>query len=487
MGDMKLNSRSLLLFATLLLGLLAVVLLLVLTEKLLTIWHYLQQYPLWLLSFYGLLLLVLGCLPMWLWFKFNRTKSTKNKPSRSPFELDEKQLQQEIIVQQQRGVAVEDAQAELDELQRRRDGGLFHLALFGDASSGKSSLIKALLPEQAIDIDVIRGSTQQIEHYQYGHLMLVDMPGFNAVGQAALTTDIIEESQRADVVVFLLTGDLSRTEMELFETLCQLHRPMVLALNKSDLYSEQQLQQIQQAIEQKISRQHPVVSINSGGLQRVRVQRKSGEIEQQQRTISPKIEPLLTAIERVIENNEDALRRFREVGFLLLADKKLKHAGDVYNHQQADKIIQSHTKKAIVGALASIAPGSDLVIQGAIGTQLVRSLCKLYQVPAGEIQIDEVLKATGGKLKTSTSLVLALAGNALKSFPGMGTAAGGIMHAVAYGLIFNALGRAIAKTLAELGRLDSGQTEKNFEELLSGSSQNLAKDLAKMAFKLSRK
>ena len=40
-------------------------------------------------------------------------------------------------------------------------------------------------------------------------------------------------------------------------------------------------------------------------------------------------------------------------------------------------------------------------------------------------------------------LSLAVAGNGLKAFPGVGTVAGGLVHAVAYGLIFDALGRSL--------------------------------------------
>ena len=195
---------------------------------------------------------------------------------------------------------------------------------------------------------------------------------------------------------------------------------------------------------------------------------------------------MINAIEQVISGNEAALHRFRDAGFLQLAESKLQTASNTFNQDQAKDIIQKHTHKAIVGALASVAPGSDLVIQGTIGTQLVRALCQLYQVEVNQLQIDQVLKATGGKLKTSTSLLLAISGNALKAFPGIGTAAGGIMHAVAYGLIFNSLGQAINHTLTQQGRLDTELTQQSFEDILVGSSHSLAKDLAKMALKISK-
>lgn len=64
-------------------------------------------------------------------------------------------------------------------------------------------------------------------------------------------------------------------------------------------------------------------------------------------------------------------------------------------------------------------------------------------------------------------LSLAVAGNALKAFPGLGTVAGGLVHAVAYGLIFDALGRSLILTLNKHGKLLPDIAVKEFEESIS--------------------
>jgi hypothetical protein len=317
-------------------------------------------------------------------------------------------------------------------------------------------------------------------------LEITDLPGFDAVNQAELELLALEESQRAHVVVFLLNADISRSEMVLFEKLSQWHKPMVVALNKVDVYSPDQLKSLTAAIEAKTKQQYPVVLINTGGFKSVTVVHPDGVQENKQQPIPVNIKPLLDAIEVVVQDNPEALHRFRDAGILMLAEQKLNKASELHNQQLAQETIDRHTKRAIVGALASVAPGSDLVIQGTIGTQLVRELCQLYGVQVNQLQVDDVLKSAGGKLRTSTSLVLAVAGNALKAFPGIGTAAGGIMHAVAYGMIFNSLGKAVMGSVSTLGRLDTVQTKQTFEENLLGSSKELAKDLAKMALAISR-
>ena len=135
----------------------------------------------------------------------------------------------------------------------------------------------------------------------------------------------------------------------------------------------------------------------------------------------------------------------------------------------------------MIGALAAVAPGSDLVIQGVLATKLVRELSRLYDVPVKEIEIESFLQLAGGKIKNMTALTLAIAGNALKAFPGLGTLSGGGVHAIAYGMIFDSLGRAAAQTMASRGELRPYPAAEAFEDLLHEHLESGAVRFAKMA------
>jgi len=74
-----------------------------------------------------------------------------------------------------------------------------------------------------------------------------------------------------------------------------------------------------------------------------------------------------------------------------------------------------------------------------------------------------------------------VAGNALKAFPGVGTLTGGLVHAVAYGLLFDSLGRAVTETLAARGALPEQVALRTFEEKLSEDVETRARRLAKLA------
>ena len=128
-----------------------------------------------------------------------------------------------------------------------------------------------------------------------------------------------------------------------------------------------------------------------------------------------------------------------------------------------------------------VAPGSDLIIQGLLATKLIRELSQLYDVPVKEIEIESFIQLAGGKVKNMTALTLAITGNALKAFPGLGTISGGVVHAVAYGMIFDSLGRAAAATMASRGELRAYPAAEAFEELLHEHLESGAVRFAKMA------
>src|SRR5262249_8683717 len=121
---------------------------------------------------------------------------------------------------------------------------------------------------------------------------------------------------------------------------------------------------------------------------------------------------------------------------------------------EAAAVVAKYTRRAVVGALAAVMPGTDLVVQGVLATALLRELAKLYDVALRDVDIDEFLGRARLTLRTSSSIVLAIAGNAAKAFPGLGTLGGGVLHAIAYGLIFDSLGQAVAATLREHRALD---------------------------------
>jgi hypothetical protein len=190
---------------------------------------------------------------------------------------------------------------------------------------------------------------------------------------------------------------------------------------------------------------------------------------------------LVVAINRVLEDEGQPLDVRRDRAVFRLAAEKLAEAEAKYRSQRSEQIIRNSTRKAVIGALAAVSPGTDVLIQGYIGTTMTKELCKLYGAAPRDLDIEEFLDLSQSRVGRTLPLTLAVAGNGLKAFPGVGTVAGGLVHAVAYGLIFDALGRSLVQTLERHGELVPEQAAKEFEEGISEHIEAGVRRVARLA------
>ncbi|MDX1554977.1 MAG: GTPase, partial [Xanthomonadales bacterium] len=411
---------------------------------------------------------VVATASLWLLWRVIRPRSTaESRPERTePRDIDQERLQQEILQAAEAGVDVDEALRELEEQRQRAGGGKVYVAICGEVSTGKSSLVAALLPDARIVTDPRAGTTTDIQQFRWrapggDEIILTDLPGFNLDDNTAAR----EECLRAHLVVFLCEGDLTASQAAQLEYLRGFDKPMVLALNKADRYTEAEVEQIFERLGSRSGLPaRDVVAISSGGGGR-----------------NIHIEPLLQAMQAHLDRDAELMESLRETAVLLLANEKLRSAQDRHRNEQAEGLVNRYSRRAVIGALAAVAPGSDLIIQGVLATQLLRELSALYGVQIKEMQIDSFLQLAEGRVRNMSAITLAIAGNALKAFPGLGTLTGGLVHAVAYGMIFDSLGRAAAKSLASRGSLRPLPAAKDFEELMNEHLESGAVRFARLA------
>jgi GTP-binding protein EngB required for normal cell division len=475
--------RFLVSIAILLIAFLVLFLVLIASETALTVWHYLKQAPLWVQVGYGVLLLGLPVLTVVVFWGWLRPRRRAKKPRVERRDMSSEALQQELLESANEGIDVSAALQELREQQRRRGGGEIYIAVYGEVSSGKSSLVNALLPEAEAGSDPRAGTTTRIRHYAWqapsgDRVTIADLPGFNLEDDS----DALEECRRAHLVIFLCDADLTHSQVRQLSFLLELDKPVILALNKADRYSREERESLLGRIREK-TRLPPedIVAVSTGGREEV-VRLLGAGIEQRDaRERQPQIAALRSAVQRHLDEDRELMESLRETAVLTLATEKLDAARDRHRQQRAEELVSKYSRRAVIGALAAVAPGSDLVIQGVLATRLIRELSRLYDVPVKEIEIESFLEQAGGKVKSMTAITLAIAGNAFKAFPGIGTISGGLIHAVAYGMIFDSLGRAAAQTMASRGELRPYPAAETFEELLNEHLESGAVRFAQLA------
>jgi hypothetical protein len=451
----------------------------------LSLWQQLQAAPLWvmiLIATVSCLLLVFG-----IWLSWRIVRPPRPRASKVAKPLTEAELRSQLDNATAAGVNVGSALLELQELSRRRELEIIHLALFGEISSGKSSLINALLPGARVETDVVGGTTTTIQHYHWQResgdaVVLVDVPGLNQM-EREYDHLVMDEAQRAHVVIFVCDGDLTRHEYQALQPLLDLKKPLIVAFNKLDRYSVADQQLIRQRLAKRFasSPQVSIAGIATQPSRRVIKVGADGVEHEEEQLLPPEIEELRAAVQAALDSNLALLEHLRDSAVFELTARKLEQSKAKHRVTASAELVKTYTRRAVAGGLAAITPGTDILIQGYLGTRMVKSLCELYEVPVREIELQKLLSLTQQQARTALPLLLAVAGNAAKAFPGVGTLAGGLMHAVAYGLIFDALGRAVNRTLETRGELRPAPASLMFRDNLSSGVESQARKLLRLA------
>ncbi len=468
----------------------AIAAMLFVTESALNVWDRLVAGPQILRYGYVGLLAMLVIVALWLiWRLVIRRKITPIKRA-APTKLTRGEIEARLREAEASGVDVSAAQAELAELAARQASGAIHLCFFGEISTGKSSLIKALVPEADVHIGVVGGSTTDIRHYRWRddvgvEILLTDVPGIGGTDDG-FDELALQEARRAHVVLFVCEGDLTRAESQSVEYLLALDKPLVLVMNKADRFDLEEQAILMQRLLERLEKlggeltRDRVVAVSAGGEIEV-IERSAGGTESAvRRQRAADIGVLVVAINRLLDSGS-AIDQKRDRAVFRLAADKLKAAEAEYRSQRAEQIIRNATRKAVIGSLAAVSPGTDILIQGYVGTTMTQELCKLYGAAPRDLDIEEFLSLSQSRVGRALPLTLAVAGNGLKAFPGIGTVAGGLVHAVAYGLIFDALGRSLVLTLKQHGELIPETAAKKFEEGISEHIEAGVRRVARMA------
>ncbi len=443
------------------------------TDALLSIVERLERLPTWMAYGLGGLTLLIVAATAWLIYSLFRPARKKRSKPNEPADR--------VSVEKRLGKLAESAPEraklgdELLEIDRRAAKAVLYVAVFGEISTGKSSLVAALSGAE-LTRDVRGGSTRQVSHYplqlDQHEIVLADVPGTNEQRGDALAVAAREEALRAHLVLQVVDGDLSRDQASEMTWLRGFGKPVVPVLTKIDRYQDSELKALRTRLKQRFG--HEPVLCSGGGEEEVTVEHADGRKESRLRQRPVQIEALRQLLQSYARKPLAALEAAREQAVIRAVDLRVGDAEAEQRRAEAEKIVREYARRAMYGAMAAVAPGSDLLIQGTLATLLVRRLTELYDARPSEVDLDDLVKAAGGRLRGGTALILAIAGNAAKAFPGFGTLGGGMLHALAYGMIFTSLGRALADTLHQRGELDPDQVLSGFEKTLGDRNELLS-------------
>ena len=340
------------------------------------------------------------------------------------------------------------------ELEAKREARQIEIVAFGTISSGKSSLLNALAGREVFRSDVVGGTTsaqQSVPWPDSDSVSLIDTPGLAEVAGEGRAAVAAEAAKDADLVLFVVDGPIKAYEHELLIRLSQMEKRVVVCLNKEDWYDSRQRDELLgQLREQTVdcTKHEDVVAVRSRPTLRpvVRVSPEGVE-ERGEAEVAPDISPLAERLARIVEN---------EGGDLLLANLLMQSRGLVDQakervlttlDQEADRVIDRYMWAAGGVAAANPLPLLDLAGGSAVTVKMVLDLAAIYKQRIDADAVVELLAQLGKNLiamlgvsAASPALGAAVA-SILKTVPGIGWIAGGLLQGLVQALMTRWIGR----------------------------------------------
>ncbi|MFN9881193.1 MAG: YcjF family protein [Planctomycetota bacterium] len=409
----------------------------------------------------GALLLLGSMLYGWwkLWGASLAKKIRRERRNRNPSELTSGQKAAEIeenldLLESLRQQAATDPrlQAELEpllqDLNAKRTAQTLEIVAFGTISSGKSSVLNLLAGREVFATDIRGGTTtsrNEIPWGEFDKVILVDTPGLGEVDGEAHVLVAAESAKDADVIILVVDGPLRESEFRLLAKLGGMEKRLIICLNKSDWYSEEDREKLlgqlrRQAL--KFVSEQDVVAIQAQIGERLRRRILPDGSEREERLEIPtEIGPLAERMGDIVreEGKELLLANLllQSRGLLDKAKQRVKDSVD----RRAWEVVDRYT--CLSGGLAAINPVPDADVMAGMGvsTKMILELADVYQQ---KLDLDSAKKWLGqmGKVMLGSlgvqgpSVALgALTASLLKTVPFAGQFAGGMLQGVVQALI----------------------------------------------------
>jgi hypothetical protein len=304
-------------------------------------------------------------------------------------------------------------QAMLDKLEH----GHLHIAAFGRVSTGKSSLLNALIGEERFAVSPLHGETRisAIEPWseiEAGGVFLIDTPGLDEAGGEAREEMAREVARRSDLVIFVLDGDITDSERRALKTLVEQGRPVVVALNKRDLYSEDEIGELLASIRSKTERlvkaQDVIAVAAQPRPQTVILRENNGGETQSARPREPDIERLRLRLWEIFESEGKTLAALN--ASLFAADLSDQVGRRILNARRelGDKLVRSYCIAKGVAVAFNPVPVADLFAAAFIDIGMIMHLSRVYGLPLSRNEAGSLARVIAAEAAALMGTVWAL-------------------------------------------------------------------------------
>jgi hypothetical protein len=302
------------------------------------------------------------------------------------------------------------------------ESNVIRIAVFGLVSRGKSAVLNALLGQKVLQTGPLNGVTQYPRSVRWTpstsgkvQVELIDTPGLDEIEGQARAQMALDVARSSDLILFVVAGDITRTE---YDALCELRKsqkPLILVFNKIDLYPDTDRESIYQSLQQLgfgnaagrklqmlLSCDEIVMVAAEPAPMEVRVEYPNGDVAYEWETPPPQVDELKQKILQILNREGRSLLALNALLQVQQAEAAIAQKTIDQRSLAAEDLIWQYAKyKAIVVGLNPIA-FLDLLGGFVADLALIRSLARLYNLPMTGFEAAKLLRtiilSSGGLL-----------------------------------------------------------------------------------------
>jgi len=307
----------------------------------------------------------------------------------------------------------EAVQSMLDKLEH----GHIHLSVFGRVSTGKSSLLNALIGKEAFTVSPLHGETrlsaiEQWDEVESGGVYLIDTPGLDEAGGEERELLAREVTERSDLVIFVVDSDLTESELVSLKTLLRQGRPVIIALNKCDLFTTAERDRLLDSLRARtaglVDPDHIIPVAAQPRPQTVIEKGADGAERESERPRPPQIDALRLKLWEVLDEEGKTLAALNaslfaadlsdQVGRRILAARK----------EIGDRLVRHYCVGKGVAVAFNPIPLADLFAAAFIDVGMVVHLSRVYDLPLSRREAGSLVGVIAAESAAITATVWAI-------------------------------------------------------------------------------